>query len=113
MNRVPRWRIAAAWAVLAILAAFSAVFAPIYYRNLQLQRSLSEITQDRSIRFKPDEDVQFRIVQRARELDLPVHADNVHIQRSQQNLRVDVPYFVRVAFPGYTVDLHFHPSAGK
>ena len=111
MNRVPRWRIAAAWAVLALLAMFSAVFAPIYYRNLQLQRSVAEITQNVENQAKPDDHIQLLIVNRAQELGLPVKADNVHINRSQQKLRIDVGYFVRVSFPGYTVDLHFHPGS--
>jgi len=111
VNRVPRWRIAAAWAVLALLAAFSAVFAPIYYRNLELQQYVAKITQDVENRTKPDDLIRPLIVQRAQELDLPVKADNVHIDRSQQKLRIDVRYFVRVSFPGYTVDLHFHPGA--
>lgn len=118
MNRVPRWRIAAAWAVLALLAAFIVVFAPIYYRNLELRQYVVKITQDVSTTAKPDDLIRSLVLQKAQELELPVKADNVHIDRSQldrsqQILRVDVGYFVRVSFPGYTVDLHFHPGASS
>jgi hypothetical protein len=53
------------------------------------------------------------VLNRAHELDLPVKADNVHIVRSSDGLRIDVRYFVRVTLPGYTVDLHFYPGAGS
>jgi len=111
VNPVPRWRIAAAWAVLAVLAAFSVVLAPTYYRNLKLQRSVAEITQNVENLAKPDDSIRLLVLNRAQELDLPVKADNVHINRWQRKFRIDVGYFVRVAFPGYTVDLHFHPAS--
>ena len=44
MSRVPRWRIASAAVVLAALLAFTAMFAPIYYRNLELQNFVSGVT---------------------------------------------------------------------
>ena len=113
MNRVPRWRIAAAVAVLAALLGFGALFAPIYLGNLKLQTYVSEITQSVDSRNQPDEALVRNVLNKARELDLPVKADNVHIIRSPENLRIDVRYFVRVSVPGYTVDLHFYPGAGS
>jgi hypothetical protein len=113
VNPVPRWRIAAAWAVLALLGAFSAVFAPIYFRNLELQRYVVEITQSVENQARPDDAMRSLVLHRAQQLDLPVKADNVHILRSPDKLRIDVRYFVRVTFPGYTVDLHFYPGAGS
>ena len=113
MNRVPRWRIAAAWVVLALLAAFFVAFAPIYYRNLELQQYVVKITQDVASQAKSDDVIRGLVLEKTHELGLPVKADNVHIVHSQQKLRIDVGYFVRVSFPGYTVDLHFHPGAGS
>ena len=62
---------------------------------------------------EPDEILRQNVLNRARELDLPVKADNVHIVRSTEGLRIDVRYFVRVTLPGYTVDMHFYPGAGS
>ena len=53
------------------------------------------------------------MLDKAHELDLPVKADNVKILRLHDGMRIDVRYFVRVNFPGYTVDLHFYPGAGS
>lgn len=113
MNRVPRWRIAAAWAVLALLAGFSSVFAPIYYRNLELQWFVAKITHNVENGAKPDNALRSLILNKARELELPVAAGNVHIDRSEHRLRIDIGYFVRVTLPGYTVDLHFHPDSAS
>ncbi len=113
MNPVPRWRIAAAVGVLAALLGFGALFAPIYAGNLKLQTYVAEITHRVDMQGQPDESLRQNVLNRAHELDLPVKADNVHIVRSSDGLRIDVRYFVRVTLPGYTVDLHFYPGAGS
>jgi hypothetical protein len=113
VNPVPRWRIAAAVAVLLALLGFGAMFAPIYAGNLRLQTYVAEITRRVDSKNQSDEVLVRNVLNRARDLDLPVKADNVHINRSPEGLRIDVRYFVRVTIPGYTVDLHFYPGAGS
>jgi hypothetical protein len=113
VNPVPRWRIAAAIAVLAALLGFGILFAPIYAGNLKLQSYVAEITHRVDSQSQPDETLRQNILNRAHELDLPVKADNVHISHSPDGLRIDVRYFVRVTLLGYTVDLHFYPGAGS
>jgi hypothetical protein len=113
VNPVPRWRIAAAIAVLAALLGFGILFAPIYAGNLKLQSYVAEITHRVDSQSQPDETLRQNILNRAHELDLPVKADNVHISHSPDGLRIDVRYFVRVTLTGYTVDLHFYPGAGS
>ena len=113
MNPVPRWRIAAAVLVLAALLGFGVLFAPTYLGNLKLQTYVAEITRSVDSQNASDEALRQNVLSKARELDLPVKADNVHILRSSGGLRIDVRYFVRVSLPGYTVDLHFYPGAGS
>ena len=113
MKPVPRWRIAAAVLVLAALAGFGVLFAPIYADNLKLQTYVEEMTRGADSQKQSDEALRQNVLKRARDLDLPVMADNVHILRSNEGLRIDVRYFVRVTLPGYTVDLHFYPGAGS
>jgi hypothetical protein len=112
VNRVPRWRLAAAVAVLAALLGFGAVFAPTYIANLRLQSYVSDLTRDASSAQQSDDALRARVVAKASALNLPVRADNVHIERAE-GLRISVRYFVRVDLPGYTVDLHFYPGAGS
>jgi hypothetical protein len=113
VNPVPRWRTAAAVAVVAVLLGFGAMFAPIYLGNLKLQTYVAEITRRVDSKNQPDDALRQNVLNKARELDLPVKADNVQIIRSPEGLRIDVRYFVRVTIPGYTVDLHFYPGAGS
>ena len=113
MNQVPRWRIAAAIAVLAALAGFGALFTPIYVHNLELQRYVADLTHSTRSQGAGDQELRANVLKKAGELDLPVTADNVHIERIGDQLRIDVRYFVRVSLPFYTVDLHFYPGAGS
>lgn len=113
MNPVPRWRILAAIAVLLALVGFGAVFAPIYVDNLKLQGFVADLTRREDTARQTDDRLRQIVVDKATELRLPVKADNVHIQRRPEGLRIDVRYFVRVNLPLYTVDLHFYPGAGS
>ena len=113
MNRVPRWRIAAAIVILGGLAYFLTIFAPIYFRNLKLQSYVSSVTQTVENTSKPDDLLRTWVLDKAHELNLPVTADNVHIRRTADRLHIDVRYFVVVELPGYTVNLHFYPGAGS
>ena len=110
---VPRWRIAAALAVLAALLGFGALFTPIYLDNLKLQSFVADLTHRPETVSQPDDTLRQSILSKAIELDLPVKADNVQINRVSGSLRIAVRYFVRVNLPGYTVDLHFNPSASS
>jgi hypothetical protein len=113
VNRVPRWRLAAAGVVVAVLAFLLAVFAPYYFRNLRLQNFVSAVTQRADARTVSDDVLRTWVLERAHELQLPITADNVRIKRTADGPRIDVRYFVRVDLPGYTVDLHFYPGAGS
>jgi hypothetical protein len=53
------------------------------------------------------------VLDKARQLDLPVTEDNVQVYRSADGLRIDVRYSVTVRAPLYQVDIHFYPGAGS
>jgi hypothetical protein len=110
---VPRWRIAAAVGVLAALLGFGALFTPIYIDNMRLQSYVSDLTHRESTGRQPDDALRTQVVAKAHELDLPVKAGDVHIERRPEGIRISVQYIVRVTLPGYTVDLHFYPGAGS
>jgi len=110
---VPRWRVAAAIAVLAGLVFLLGMFAPYYFRNLELQNFVSGITRRGESQTKSDDVLRTWVIDKAHELGVPVREDNVHVMRSPDGVRIDVRYAVRVTLPGYTVDLHFYPGAGS
>jgi hypothetical protein len=113
VNPVPRWRIAAAVAVLGALLGFAIVFTPIYLDNLQLQSFVGDLTRLPGSLGQADDELREAVAVKANQLKLPVKADNVHILRTPGSLRITVRYFVRVNLPGYTVDLHFNPTAAN
>ena len=113
MNRVSRWRVCAAVAILGILAFILADFAPYYVRNLKLQNFVSAVTRSGQIATQSDDVLRTWVVEKAHQLQLPVADGNVHITHTPEGTHIDVRYFVRVNLPGYTVDLHFYPGAGS
>jgi hypothetical protein len=115
VNSVPRWRIAAAAGILAALVLLLALLAPAYVHNLDLQSYVSGLTRDEAGRATSDGALREEIVDKAKELDLPVSADNVRITRAADGKleHIDVRYFVDVNLPGYTVKLHFYPGAAS
>ena len=60
-----------------------------------------------------DDALSAAVLHRAHELGLPVTADNVHIDRSEDRLRIDVRYSVTIRALLYQVDIHFYPGAGS
>ena len=110
MNRL---RIAAALLILVILAVLGARLLPLYLENMRLQSYVEGIAQDAENRTRPDDMLRVAVLEKAALLGLPVKADNVHIKRSSDTVRIDVRYIVRVDLPLYTVDLHFYPGAGS
>lgn len=113
MNRVPRWRLAAAAVIVALLLYLLAVFAPYYFRNLELQSFVSALTRRADAQTTSDPVLRSRVLDKAHALHLPVMEENVHILHAPEGLHIDVRYFVRIDLPGYTVDLHFYPGAGS
>jgi hypothetical protein len=113
VSRVPPWRIGLAILILASLALLLTVFAPYYFRNLQLQNFVSEITRRVENQAKSDDLLRTWVVEKACQLELPVTEDEVHVTHPLDGMRIDIRYFVKVDLPGYTVNLHFYPGAGS
>lgn len=108
-----RWRQAAGVAVLAILAFLGIRLGPIYFHNQELQQFVEEVTRRDTAPTSSDDVLRSWVLSKAADLELPVVADNVHIQRTVNSVRIEVRYVVRVDLPLYTVDLHFYPGAGS
>lgn len=103
-----RWRVAAGIGVLLALALMGAALAPPYFENMTFQRYLDSAVESSS----SPEVLKAQIVNKAGQMGLPVHAGDVRVSKTDNGLRVDIVYVIRVDLPLYTVDLHFHPSAG-
>ncbi|MGO4882499.1 MAG: hypothetical protein ACLP59_16950 [Bryobacteraceae bacterium] len=106
-----RWRQAAGIAVLAVLVILAIRLIPIYIRNHELQEFVEDVTHRAAEPTSSDDVLRSWILDKAAQLDLPVVADNVHIERTSGNVHIEVRYFVRVDLPLYTVQLHFYPGS--
>jgi hypothetical protein len=113
VNPLPRWRLVAGCLVLAAIAFFAILFAPMYIRNFKLQNYVDEMTHRVENEKQSDNVLRGWILDKAHQLALPVTEDNVHVYRSADGLRIDVQYSVTVSAPFYRVELHFYPGAGS
>jgi hypothetical protein len=102
---------AAAAIVLIALTALGTRLLPIYLDNMRLQSYVETITRNAASRTRPDDLLRVAVMEKAASLGLPVGAADVHIKRTEDDLRIDVRYIVRVDLPMYTVDLHFYPGS--
>jgi hypothetical protein len=55
-----------------------------------------------------DKQIMATILDKAKQLDLPIAENDVEISRKNQYITVDVEYVVPVEFPGYTYQWRFH-----
>jgi hypothetical protein len=99
--------------VLAALVFFAFLFAPVYIRNLKLQTYVDDLTHRAGSEKQPEDVLREQVLDKARQLDLPVTDDNVHIYRTADGLRIDVQYAVAISAPFYRVNIHFYPGAGS
>jgi len=98
--------------VLVIFAAIGIVLIPPYVENWKLQRYVNELVDDPATAALQPEVIRAKVVSRAASLGLPVQDGDVQITRVQDAIRINVLYLVHVDVAGYTVDLHFRPTAG-
>ena len=99
--------------VLAGLLFFLALFAPVYFRNLQLQNFVSNLGARRDAASLSDDVLRTWVLDKAHALDLPVKRDNVTITHEPEGRHIEVRYQVDMNLPGYSVKLHFYPAAGS
>jgi hypothetical protein len=104
-----RLRVAAGVAIVAVFAAFIALVIPVYYRAWRFERDLQQMTETAGVPQSSNEALRVVVAERAARLGLPVRPDDVQFVRTPTRFRIEVDYRV----PVYTVDLHFHPSAGN
>ena len=110
---VSNWRVGAGVAVLVALVVMGARLVPIYVHNIELQQFVEDVAHRAAAPTSSDDILRTWVLDKAADLDLPVKADNVQIQRSADSVRIVVRYAVRVDMPLYTVNLHFYPGAGS
>jgi hypothetical protein len=113
LNKLPRWRTIAGFAVFLGLFADLSLLAPVYYRNYELQNYISGRLHTSAAQSVPDESLRADLVTHARSLGLPLAPNDVHIQHRNGVTELATFYKIQVDLGLYTVDLHFRPEASS
>jgi hypothetical protein len=71
---------------------------------------LREVLQDeaKSAGTHSDDHIRAAILAKAKENNLPVTEENISIERTTNEIMVDLNYVVPIVFPGYTYNWHIH-----
>lgn len=112
LKGVAAWRLAAGVAVLLALAGFCILLAHPYLQNWKLQSYVEQLAFEQIRAPTPPEVVAATVANRAAQLGIPVHVDQIRVTKSAAGTYIEARYSVRVDMLFYTVDLHFRPSAG-
>jgi hypothetical protein len=99
--------------IAVIVVAFYATFklVPPYYSNYQLQDEVTAEARMNTYTQKSENDMREYIWRKAKEFDIPITREQINVQRDGQSVAIWVDYTVHVDFPGYPLDLQFHPSS--
>jgi hypothetical protein len=61
----------------------------------------------------PPEVIKARIIDKAKELELPVDPQNVSVERYGDNIKMRATYMVELEFPGYVYEWNFDHQLNK
>ena len=102
------------WTV--ILVAFiytTAMVLPILVNEYQFQDALQNIARFASVNHQNSELIQKDVLAEAQKEDLPVKAEDIKVESSAGNIRINVDYSVTVDLKVYLWTLNFHPNANN
>jgi hypothetical protein len=95
------------WIAVAVIAGMIAFkMIPVRIQSAELYDFMVEQAKWASNR--PPDAIKKAIVQRAKELELPLSADDVEVQRVGDRIKMEAEFTVPVEFPGYTYNWEFH-----
>jgi hypothetical protein len=105
-------RIALAAILLVVFVVMAVRLTPPFFHNRELQVYLDQSAASQEDDALPLEILRIRVLNKARQIGLPVRGDQVRVTRGDAGLSIDIRYVVPVDFYFWTIDLHFHPRAG-
>lgn len=100
--------------VIGLLLLLAAIFVaykmiPVKVKAADLRQTV--VDEAKAAGTHDDSVIMKSILKKAQDLGLPVTEENVTINRSANQIRVEVEYTVPVVFPGFTYNWKFHPIA--
>lgn len=95
---------------IAVLIAWKAV--PVKMQSAELYDFMDEAAKFRSERTPPEE-LEKQILERARQLNIPLEKKNIMVERRGDRIYMEVEYTIPVEFPGYTYPWHFRQTLDR
>lgn len=86
---------------------------PILVNEYQFQDALVNIARFASVNRRSSDLIQKDVLAEAQKEDLPVRAEDIKVESTAGNIRINVDYSVTVDLKVYQWTLNFHPSAGN
>lgn len=102
--------------IIAILFVVALVYAgfkliPVYVNNYQLEDAIKTEARFALAERKTPMDVKRDIVKKAQDLGISITDQDVQVSVTGNLVTISLTYTVPVDFPGYHMDLLFHPQA--
>jgi hypothetical protein len=99
--------------LLVIVSAFYLAFLliPIYYNNYSFQDELDQQARQAVYSQTTAEQVQEILAKKAKELEIPLTAEQIHVQKSGADILITTRYSVSVHTPIKDFDVTFEPSS--
>jgi hypothetical protein len=92
-----------------VYASFKII--PVYVNSYELEDFIRQQTPFWLTQRAPVDAIRNKVLEKARELELPLTAEQVNIEASSASVTVSLDYTVPVDLKVYTLKLHFTPSA--
>jgi hypothetical protein len=95
------------------MIVIAVLMLPPYFDNMRLQREMADFVSQSGTPAMTEDMIRTQVAERAARLGLPLRTGQIRVEKDGSHVRVEALYVVRVDLPLYSVDLHFHPSAGS
>lgn len=87
------------------------VLIPPYYNNYSFQDEIENEARTATYSFATTEDdIRKEVANKAKELDIPLTADDIHVEKTGSDVAIWAEYTVTVNTPVKAFDLKFSPS---
>jgi hypothetical protein len=97
--------------VLGAIGYAAVKIVPVYVNNYELEDFIRQQTPFWLMQQIPMEVVRNKILDKAKDLELPVTPKQVKIEANASKVTVDIDYTVPIDLKVYTLQLHFSPSS--
>ena len=84
---------------------------PVYMSSYQFQDAVEEEARLDSYSQKTEQDIRDSVLKKAQSLELPLTADQIHVQKLSNAVSISAAYTVHVDLPVHPFDLSFTPNS--